>query len=443
MARLDIAQAPPPALPLRFLHTVPAWGVLAGLMLWEGETLMASHWSPATVALVHVFTLGVLGNAMFGSLLQFLPVAAQSPVRGGHRLGLLLHALLNLGAFCLVLGLWWPQLAPLRMLAAMLLPTAFAGLAYACLPGLLARLRGSLLHAGVALSIGCGLATALLGGLLLAAMAGRVALPLLPLTGLHAALGVFGWALVLVASIGRVVMPMFQGTPVVPARAQSASVAAAVVLPLAGGVAWLCLEEPWPLRLSASLLLAGIALAGLWLQGRARKPGTALFLAWRFGLLALLAAALLLPWPGQGLRAGALVLGIGLPLLVLGMLMEIAAFLAWIELQHRCGRGVQLPGVQRLLSPARRLRVLQVFLLSAAALVTALAWPSPWLAYLAGLALALAWLSLAAALRRLRRDTNRWFAVLVPSDSAESPAHASDTSPYGPRQPAGPSAPGH
>ena len=424
MARLDIAQAPPASLPLRFLHTVPFWGAFAGLMLLlEGEALLVSRWSPVTVALVHVFTLGVLGNAMFGSLLQFLPVAAQSPVRGGPRVGFVLHGLLNLGALCRVLGLWWPALAMLRMPAALLLLAAFAGLAAACLPGLLARLRGSLLHAGLALSIACGLATAALGALLLTAMAGRIALALPPWTDVHAALGVFGWVLVLVASIGRVVMPMFQGTPVAPAPAQSAWLVAAVLLPPTAGLAGVLLQTPWPLRASAAALLALAALGGLWLQARARKPGTALFLAWRVGLLALLAAALLLPWPGQGLRAGALVLGIGLPLLVLGMLMEIAAFLAWVDLQRRCGRGVQLPGVQRLLPPPRRMQVLRLMLVAAALLLLALLWPAPWLLWLAGLATALAWLFLAWALRRLRRGTAAWAAALTESARRESPAH--------------------
>ena len=80
MVRLALERAPDVADPGRFLRSVPAWGARAGLMLLaEGGALLASRWSPATVAVVPVFTLGVLGNALFGSLLQFLPAAAGVP----------------------------------------------------------------------------------------------------------------------------------------------------------------------------------------------------------------------------------------------------------------------------------------------------------------------------------------------------------------------------
>lgn len=59
----------------------------------------------ASVAVVHAFTLGFLGNAMVGSLLQFLPVAVQARVRGGRRAAAWLYGLLNAGALLLVLAL--------------------------------------------------------------------------------------------------------------------------------------------------------------------------------------------------------------------------------------------------------------------------------------------------------------------------------------------------
>ena len=172
MVRLALERAPDVAHPGRFLRMVPAWGALAGLMLLvEGASLLASRWSPATVALVHVFTLGVLGNAMFGSLLQFLPAAAGVPVRGGARLALALHAALNLGTAALVAGLWWPS-AGLRAAGALALGLAFALLAAATLPGLWTRWRDSLLHAGLALAVCLGALAAAQGAVLVAALAG-------------------------------------------------------------------------------------------------------------------------------------------------------------------------------------------------------------------------------------------------------------------------------
>src|SRR5574337_1092418 len=76
MTKLRLEQAPVAALPRRFLLTAPLWGMLAGVLLGiDGAAALVSRWNPATLALVHVFALGVLGNVMFGSILQFLPAA--------------------------------------------------------------------------------------------------------------------------------------------------------------------------------------------------------------------------------------------------------------------------------------------------------------------------------------------------------------------------------
>lgn len=124
MARLAIEHAPATSLPSRFLLSAPLWGMLAGaLLLIDGDALLRTRWSLATVALVHVFTLGVLGNLMIGSVLQFLPAAAGVRIRGNPRLGLWLHGLFNLGVLALVAGLhagWRVGLTA----AAVLLPAA-------------------------------------------------------------------------------------------------------------------------------------------------------------------------------------------------------------------------------------------------------------------------------------------------------------------------------
>lgn len=405
MARLALERAPDVAHPGRFLRSVPAWGALAALMLLaRGGALFASRWSPETLALVHVFTLGVLGNAVFGSLLQFLPAAAGVPLRGGPRLAIALHVALNLGTACLVAGFWWSG-AGLRTAGAAGLGLAFALLGAATLPGLCARWRHGLLPAGLALALASSLATAAMGMLLVAAMAGVVALPMLPLTDLHAASGVVGWLLVLLVAVGRVVMPMFQGVPEAPARAQGAwLIAIAAGLPLAG-LAWIAAGHGLALRVLVIAALVSVAVAGLWLQARSRKvaPGP-LFVAWRLGFVALGLGGLVLAWPGgSGMLAGVLVIAVALPLLVLGMLLEIDAFLGWLALHRRCGRGLQLPGVQILLPPAQRRGVLSLFALAGVALALAAGAPDDLPVRLAGALLLSAHLALAAAQAGLAR----------------------------------------
>ena len=401
MARLSIERGPDVAEPGLFLRSVAAWGALAGLMLLaQGPALLASRWTPATVALVHVFTLGVLGNARFGSLLQFLPAAAGVRLLVGAWWARGLHASFNLGAAALVAGFWWTS-PGLRAAGAIGLALAFFELVVVALPGVWAKARGSLLHAGIGLSLLASLATAAMGGLLVAALAGAIDLSILRWADLHAATGAVGWMLVLLASVSRVVMPMFQGTPEVPGRLQAAWLLwVAVGLPTAG-LAWLHTGAGAMLGAVVTVAMLSLALGGLWLQRRARRiSGATLGGFWRIGLVALALAAAVAWLPGdRAVLVGVLVLAIGLPMLVLGMLLEIDAFLGWISLHRRCGRGLQLPGVQTLLPPARRLRLLRLFALASAALGLSALWPHDFATRLAGALFVVAYGALALAQR--------------------------------------------
>jgi hypothetical protein len=409
MAKLAMQQAPAPAVPRRFLRSASAWGVIAGALLaLDGGAAIASRWSGSTLALVHALTLGVLGNAMVGSLLQFLPVAAGVRVRGGRGAALWLHGLLNAGALLLVAAFRWPALlAPQWGGGAV--GAAFALLVALVLPGLWAAQGQRFLRWGMGAALLAAAVAAALGLLLALALSGRGALPLPAFTDVHAGWGVLGWVLGLLAAVARVVMPMFQGTSVPSVRAQGAWHAALYALLLLATVAALRGVAIPALRAGAGVLGLAFVLAGLLLQLRAPKRRVApLTLFWRAGFLALAAAACALLAGGEvnALRAGVLALGIGLPLLVTGMQLEIAAFLGWIDVQRRCGRGVHLPGVQLLLPARDKSAVLALHGVSAVVLVAALAWPV--LARVAGLALALAHAAGFAALWSVDRRAGRF-----------------------------------
>jgi len=393
--------------------------MLAGaLLIVDGDTALRMRWSRATLALVHVFTLGVLGNAMLGSVLQFLPAAAGVRVRGSATSGPWLHALFNLGVLLLVMGLrqgWRTAL----IVAAVLLPLAFALLAAMTVPGLLAAAGQRLLRAGFGAAIGFAVLTALFGGMLAVALAGYLALPLAALTDVHASWGVLGWVVVLLASVARVVMPMFQGTGTMREPMQAVWLGS-VLLMLFGAACWR-LTDGGGAWLAGTVAVHALlfALAALWLQWRApRLRRGPLLWSWRAGLIVLALAALALSAGGRGgMLAAALGLGVALPLLVAGMMLEIVPFIGWIELHRRCGRGVQLPGVQRLLPARDKTRALlaQVPLLL---LPVAVTWPSAWLARAAGLALLLAWGCMGGTLRGVRRRASRFLSTMESADVA-------------------------
>jgi hypothetical protein len=314
--------------------------------------------------------------------------------------------LFNVAVALLVVGLYtgmrWPLCA-----AGVLLPASFLWLAAMVLPGLLVSAGERLLRTGMGTAVSFGVITAIFGGALACVLAThRMGSP--ALVDVHASLGVLGWIVLLLAAVGRVTMPMFQGTGAPPSRAQAlwlATVASALVL----ACAWRLMHGGT--ALAAVVAVAGASFAGavLWLQQRARgSRRNALFVHWRAGSIALLLAALALPMNVRGgLVAGVLALGVGLPLLVGGMALEIVPFVGWIALRRAVPRGVQLPGVQLLLPDVARRRVLLAQLAAAVPLLAASLWPSPWLARLAGLALSIAWFvhghALGGALRRARR----------------------------------------
>lgn len=383
MSKLTLSQAPLPARPLRWLLSAPVWGMVAGIwLLWHGEAAMVGRWSLPTVALVHLFTLGLLGNAMLGSLLQFVPVAAEGklPLQGSLPW---LHAAFNVGLalFVLLLG---RGIAPNAMaFAAVLLISPPLVFAFAALPSLLRGGAQRVVRAGIGFALCMLVLTVILGGILVGVLRGDIELPLDRLTDVHAVFGLLGWVVGLMAAVGSITLPMFQGTMAIPGRwlvawigMCGAGLVAGVSSQLAGGTqAMLALAV-------APAALAFIA-ASLWLPWRApRRRATALVWFWRFGSLALGIACVLglldafwqMP-PRVVMLAGMLGLGIGLPAMLIGMQLEIVSFLAWIGLRHDCPRGVRIPGAGSLLPEHEKRMALMVHLLAAPALCCAAWWP--------------------------------------------------------------------
>ncbi|WP_024867528.1 hypothetical protein [Pseudoxanthomonas suwonensis] len=410
MSGLAFTRAPPATRPLRFLLTAPAWGMVAGVMLAMDPHALAGRWSPSTIALVHVFTLGLLGNAMLGSLQQFLPVAAATPLRGARWLPLA-HAALNLSLVLFVLA--FHGMHALLLSAALLPATALGLVVVPPLLDLFRRGAQRLLRAGIGAALLALAATALLGVLAAALLRGYGTLPLDRVVDAHAMFGGGGWVLGLLAAVGSVTVPMFQGTPQVSARMQQAWMAVAIVLPLAAALARLCGAPAGVVALALAVQACAFAGAVLWLQWRAphrRNPSLVRF--WTAGCVALVLAALAAcatlveaPWIDTGtagMLAGTIALGIGVPLLLTGMLLEIVAFISWVDLRGRCPRGMRIPAVGRLLPEEDKRRALVLHLVAALLLPAALLGPRA--AFAAGLVLATAHAAtLACLLRCLRR----------------------------------------
>ncbi len=419
---LSFEQAPPLSVPFRFFLTAPLFGVAAGLLLLvQGGDMLASRWTPGALAATHLMAVGFMLQAMCGALLQFIPVAA-----GG-----------NIWRPRLVAGLVHPLLAAAAVLLAVAFLTQRPAFFFAAAHGFALALGAYILVVGIALSrrdargatiaalriaLGGLLVTLLLGVMLATGVARGSDFPFLMLTNIHAAWGLGGWALILLAGVSYYVVPMFQLTPAYPTW-------------LARGVPWMLLAVlllwsaqlvGFPDGVRVALLLGGFGVAGLfaaatlYLQSRRRrKLSDTTLLFFRTAMLCLLATLLsvllfaLQPalWddPRTAVWLGVLLLVGVFASVISGMLYKVVPFLIWLHLQRLCGPNT-LPPTMNLMIPDRAMR--RHFHTHIGALILLLAsvgWP--FLARPAGLAFALdcAWLglNLVAAVRVFLAFRNR------------------------------------
>ncbi len=419
---LSFEQAPPLSVPFRFFLTAPVFGIAAGLLLlFQGGEMLGSRWMPAALAGTHLIVAGFMLQAMCGALLQFVPVAA-----GGN--------------------IWRPRLVaglvhPLLVAAALLLPAAFltgrstyflaAAHSFAVALGIYLPVVGIALWrttargatiVGLRIALAGLLVTVILGITLATGLAWGVELPYLTLTDVHAAWGLGGWSLILLAAVSYFVVPMFQLTPVYPtwfARGMPFVLLAILAI-------WTTQFAVLPENARTALLLLGLGVTGtfaaetLHLQSRRRrKVGDTTLLFFRTAMLALLGVLVsailfaMLPalwadprsavWLGMLALAGVFVSAIN------GMLYKIMPFLIWLHLQRMGGLNT-LPPTMNLVIPELAMRRQYRAHLGALALLLVAVW-LPELARVAGLAFALncAWLgiNLAGSLRVYVDFTNR------------------------------------
>ena len=134
-----------------------------------------------------------------------------------------------------------------------------------------------------------------------AAFGWQLALPLTEITHVHAAWGLGGWSLLLVAGVSYLVVPMFQLTPPYPALA-GAQLLGDPVLPAGGLVDHLAAaaaagRSAGRLACAAALLAVVFAGVTLRLQGQRRRKvtePTLLFWRWRWRALVVAAFAVVL-----------------------------------------------------------------------------------------------------------------------------------------------------
>lgn len=417
---LSLEQTPGLSVPLRFFLSAPLFAIAAAvLLLWAGPQAMLSRWSPLTLALTHMLTLGFLSMTMIGALLQILPVVAGIEIPGPARSATALHLALAGGTIALAGG-FLTGMPLFFQSAVVLLVCGFAWLLAAALRGLWQRQEGGEMLQAIRLAVAALAVTVAMGAAAASAFAWAVGVPLMALTDAHAAWGLGGWLLILVVGVAYQVIPMFQVTPVYPkSLTRWLAPLMFLVLPLWSVAGWPGLAFPgspsWMLSAAGVALLAlfcGFTLRLLAQRKRPQPDATTWF--WRTGLASGLACCLV--WLA-GVHAGEprslligilMIVGFGVSI-VSGMLYKIVPFLVWHHLQQRL-IGVKVPNMRQIISDRTAMLQFRFHLAALLLLLAGALWPDA-LARIAalvfGVSSALLWSNLLRAVLLYRRTLSQ------------------------------------
>ncbi len=364
--KLSFEHTPPLSIPLRFFLTAPLFGVLAGLLLlWYGPQALTGRWSPLTLALTHLLTLGLLTMSMTGALIQLLQVVVGIEVPRVRLTAAIVHGALLLGTCALTSGFLFSA-AILLQLALVFLPVALLWLLGACLIGMWRVKADNVTFAAMRLALVALCLTAGLGAVTTSALMGLVALPLVQLTNLHVAWGLLGWVGLLVIGVAYQVVPMFLVTQVYPlpvtrylAKCLFGILIFWSALNLLPSVMWHSLSSVLSVLVVAALAIFAAVTMGLLWQRKRRVPDSSI-LFWYLSMGSLLAGCAiwlvgtvrpeLAEMPSFALVLGVLfIVGFGYSV-INGMLYKIVPFLIWYHLQSRLTDiGMKAPNIRKII----------------------------------------------------------------------------------------------
>ncbi|AMN47789.1 hypothetical protein ACG33_11915 [Steroidobacter denitrificans] len=360
--RLAYEAMPPLSVPMRFFLTAPLFGMMAGLLLLIDDAVLVSRWTPGALAAVHLFTVGFMLQVMLGALLQILPVVAGASFSAPLRIAAFTHGTTSAGAVGLCWGLGRGQ-PGILVAGATLLGLGLAFFLYAAAAALRRAPQaqpGSRTQRDLRLALTGLVVTTVLGLLLAWLLAGGFSMPveLTSLVNLHAGWGWLGWGGLLLAATSWVVVPMFQVTPVYPARFTSLWAPTVLTVLLLWTGAMLSGFDPLILAVALALLVLAGAYAGttlnLLLRTRRTVPDASsrtfrLAMAASIGGLLALLASFVSDAPHWPVLAGVLILHGGFASAISAMLYKIVPFLVWLHLTEA---RVKVANVKKLLPEA-------------------------------------------------------------------------------------------
>lgn len=336
---LSLDQAPPISVPFRFFITAPIFAIIIGLLILTNDSsLLVNRYSNITIAIVHIFTLGVLSMIIVGAMQQMMPVLAGAVIKKPLLFANVVHIGLTLGTIFFMLYFIY------SVKVFMMIATLFLGIAFVTfflvsikllfnvkfLTSTVIAMRVFAIAGSFAILIGLYLAGSHIGD--------NIGATHYSFVSLHILFGMFGFALILIMGISFQVIPMFYVAKNFPKVVQNKF----PMLILALIFVYAIFEFTSLDVTIINVLLGFIAILFAYfgtvsLNNRRRPVFDVTLLYWKLSLYTLIVSMLV--WiflPGEKSYLLGILFGLGfLYSLLQGMTYKIIPFLCWFHLSSK------------------------------------------------------------------------------------------------------------
>lgn len=339
MAGLSLDQAPPFGSVARFFVTAPIFGVIFGLFVAIGGADILDRFSPQTIGIVHLFTIGFVSMTIFGAMAQMLPVLAGVTIANFNSTGRLVYFCLSLGALLFFISFYFTM--PLfKKVALVLLGVSI--LAYLMLIFYsITRVKiQNFTVRGVFIAVVFAIFGLLFGIHLLVSHAfENMSASHLSFANLHIVISIFGFAGLLIVAVAHQVLPMFFVAPSFPEFCKKSLYVFALLLVVFVALTLAKIDSEIFIKLSIAIFLSAFSTVALKkIAERRRKISDVSLKYWQIGLSSLLIGAIMLAIsifvqiPNSDFLF-AVLFGIGfLCSIIKSMLNKIVPFLVWFHL---------------------------------------------------------------------------------------------------------------
>ena len=207
---LSLDQAPPISVPFRFFLTAPIFAIIIGaLIIFNDASLIMNRYSDITIAIVHLFTLGILSMIIVGAMQQMMPVLAGAVIKKPLLFANIVHSTLTLGTILFALYFIY-KVKILLIITTVILSISFLTFFFMAIK-LLFKVK-FLTPTVIAMRIFAvlGLITIVLGLHLAGShISDNIQASHYSFVSLHILFGMFGFATLLIMGVAFQVIPMF------------------------------------------------------------------------------------------------------------------------------------------------------------------------------------------------------------------------------------------